>query len=335
LKNAPHVPARDLLIEHFRNFDQFPASALLPELIVVQFGDWQSALRCHPGYKARDTVQALIRLKTLLVQSVTDMHQHYDTLQERERARQCAGNLERERASDLVLKELIAFTALGSALVATARRHKSSRPEIADEIEKSMQAFFAPPISHFVKCLRTNHQHIRVHPTNWEILVKFGPSGGITARFYMEKDEILQTGEDWDKEALGFLEQREKLDPYEIAAEYLRVAITFVDEIAKLNNETPSAAVEHLSAVERQHDGWSARQQFKAMLQPFQKRTDFDPYSYLPKFFSEDEIRIIYSFPNGSKAQVDQMILIKDRWGMCDSELREMFYRFFRATSEK
>lgn len=317
------------LIECFKNFDSFPPASIINKILSIELSHWHRTLRCHPGYQPRDTLQALIRLKKLMVQTVVEMHQHYDAFQERERANEKADGRERERVSDLVLKELITFTALGSALVATVRRHKSSRPEIAEDVEKSMQIFFAPPVSHFLKSLRNNHQHIRLHPTHWEITTEFGPPRKVSASFFLLTEELLQTGEDWDAEAQSFLEKHEKLDPYKIAAEYTRAAVALVDKIEEFNTTAPSAAVEHLNDVERTRDGWTTGQMYKVMLQPFQKRTDFDPYSYLPRNFSEDELRIIYSFPNRSKAQVDQMILLKDKWRMCDDELRQMFYRFF------
>lgn len=153
----------------------------------------------------------------------------------------------------------------------------------------------------------------------------------MTARFFLIAEELLQTGEDWDLEAKNYLDAHKKIDPHEVAAEYARAAVILVDGIEKLNNTTPSAAVEHLKEVERKRDGWAARQMYKVMLQPFENRTDFDPYAFLPKFFSNDEIRIIAKFPKHSKSQIDQMILMKDKWDMCDDELREKFYGFFRV----
>jgi hypothetical protein len=328
------IKAQDELINCFNNFDRFPADTILEKILSIELEHWHQTLRCHPGYKARDTLQALIRLKKLVVQTVIEMHQHYDAFQEAERANEEVDERERERVSDLVLKELITFVALGSALVATARRHKSSRPDIADAVEEAMQRFFSPQISHFVKCLRNNHQHIRFHPTHWEVTKKLTSPPEATARFFLIADELLQTGEDWDSEAKNYLQDHKKIDPYEIAAEYARASVILVDELEKLNVATPSAAVEHLKDVERKRDGWAACQTYKIMLQPFEKRTDFDPYSYLPKIFSEDELRIIAAFPRHSESQVDQMILMKDKWGMCDDELRNMFYRFFRVKGD-
>lgn len=136
--------AQNELVNCFKEFDRFPADAILQRILSVKLEHWHQTLRHHPGYKIRDTLQALIRLKKLMVQTVIEMHQHYDAFQESERANEKVDDKERERVSDLVLKELITFVALGSALVATARRHKSSRPDIADEIDNAMQLFLHP-----------------------------------------------------------------------------------------------------------------------------------------------------------------------------------------------
>jgi hypothetical protein len=336
MQEKRQIDSRNRIVEYFHKFESFPPEQIQNQLLQVQFRHWQFALRQHPGYKIRDTLQALLRIKALLVQTIVQMHSHYDSFQELERiGKKHIDNHERDRIGDLVLRELLCFSALGLALVTTARRHESSRLELSDRIRAALETFFAKPVSHFVKCLRNNYQHVRLHPTQWEISTVFEPSRRLSARFFLDAAELLETGERWDLVTREFLGRDRRLDPHEIASDYTSGAIELVNTIEELNTNNPSPAVQHLNEVERRHDGWAACQQYKILLQPFEKRFDFDPYPFLPRFFSDDELRIIRSFPTHSQAQVDQMILIKDKWNMCDAELRNKLYKLFGVGQEQ
>jgi hypothetical protein len=323
-----NAEVRDRVIDYFERFEKFPPESILDDLIKVQFGHWQHAVRRHPGYKARDTLNTLVRIKSLLVKSVVEMHQHYDELQH-ERISQNLDDHEREHIANQVLKELVCFVSLESSLVAIARRHKSSRPDIESEIEIRLQRFYEPPVCHFVKCLRNNHLHMRLHPTYWEISMAFSPRRELNVRFFLNTAELLQTGDDWDESARAYLATGERLDPHEVASDCAQHAIELVNALVALNEEKPSLAVRHLNEVERLHDGWGARQMYGLVLQTVENRADFDPYPHLPKFFSESELRIIHSLPKNSRQQVDQMILLKDRWRICDDTFRKRVYKLF------
>jgi hypothetical protein len=56
-----------------------------------------------------------------------------------------------------------------------------------------------------------------------------------------------------------------------------------------------------------------------------------DPYEYLPKHLTSEQLQKIETLPHRSPEQVDYIISCVDRDGLCDEHLRELVYRFFKV----
>jgi len=54
-----------------------------------------------------------------------------------------------------------------------------------------------------------------------------------------------------------------------------------------------------------------------------------DPYMYLGRYLSNNEIEEILSLPFRSKRQVDRIVEIVDEYGACNEELRKAVYELF------
>ena len=54
-----------------------------------------------------------------------------------------------------------------------------------------------------------------------------------------------------------------------------------------------------------------------------------NPYEYLDKWFTEDELKNIYSFDDHTKEQLEYMISLRDPFGFCDRHTREELYKLF------
>lgn len=54
-----------------------------------------------------------------------------------------------------------------------------------------------------------------------------------------------------------------------------------------------------------------------------------DPYAYLPKYLTPQELEDVRSLPHRSIVQVDRIIEIVDEYGACNDEVRDMAYKAF------
>jgi hypothetical protein len=56
-----------------------------------------------------------------------------------------------------------------------------------------------------------------------------------------------------------------------------------------------------------------------------------DPYDYLERYFSTEEIERIQVLPERSRQQVDLMISLLDEFDACDDDFRQSLYEAFRV----
>lgn len=54
-----------------------------------------------------------------------------------------------------------------------------------------------------------------------------------------------------------------------------------------------------------------------------------NPYEYLPQWFTEEELKNIYSFDDHTREQLEYIISLRDPFGFCDRHTREELYKLF------
>jgi hypothetical protein len=59
-----------------------------------------------------------------------------------------------------------------------------------------------------------------------------------------------------------------------------------------------------------------------------------DPYEHLPKHLTGEQLTKALELPQRSKGQVDYIISCVDRDSVCDEELRQLVYRFFKVAEQ-
>ena len=55
----------------------------------------------------------------------------------------------------------------------------------------------------------------------------------------------------------------------------------------------------------------------------------FDPYPYLNRYLTEDEVKEVLQLPLRSQVQIDYIIALIDEHGACDDALRKQIYSLF------
>jgi hypothetical protein len=56
-----------------------------------------------------------------------------------------------------------------------------------------------------------------------------------------------------------------------------------------------------------------------------------DPYMYLDRYLTKQELEEVLSLPPRSKEQVDRIIQLIDEYGACTEEIRKRVYEFFNV----
>ncbi|HET7832693.1 MAG TPA: hypothetical protein VFK88_06990, partial [Gallionella sp.] len=56
-----------------------------------------------------------------------------------------------------------------------------------------------------------------------------------------------------------------------------------------------------------------------------------NPYTYLDRYLTEEELNEVNALPYGSGRQIDRIIELVDEYEACDDELRQIIYKAFGA----
>ncbi len=58
-----------------------------------------------------------------------------------------------------------------------------------------------------------------------------------------------------------------------------------------------------------------------------------NPFDYLDRYLTADELKEVCRLPKGSEVQVDKVIDFMDSEGACDDDLRNLAYQLFRRAN--
>ena len=93
--------------------------------------------------------------------------------------------------------------------------------------------------------------------------------------------------------------------------------------------EISSEDLREYLTCKRTYNAVNARSMWNLLLTQIFPQKKIDPYMYLDKYLSNNEIEEVLSRPFRSKLQVDRIIEFVDEYGCCDEELRNTAYRLF------
>jgi hypothetical protein len=87
--------------------------------------------------------------------------------------------------------------------------------------------------------------------------------------------------------------------------------------------------LEEYLTCKRMYNAVNTQSMWNRLLTQLFPQKKIDPYMYLDRYLSNDEIEEILSLPFRSRLQVDRIIQHVDEYGCCDEELRSATYRLF------
>lgn len=228
-------------------------------------------------------------------------------------------------------KEVMAFCSASIGMVDTIRRISKRRQDIAPAIDKLIDMHFSDNLSGFIKDLRNNLAHGSVIVPGWLITTdKEGSTGSMT----LAADELLELG-DWKSKGKKFIEGSEqgKIDVRKAVAKYHEKIQSFASSMNDIFSTNITPEENDYYNIEDQYRKWGARQSIKILVQQIGKERN--PYLYLHKHFTREEVREILRIPNHSKEQVEYIISLRSVNIDCDDELRSSLYTLFNVKSSK
>lgn len=233
--------------------------------------------------------------------------------------------------SDPVQKDMMAFCSAAHGCIDTVRRLKSCRPDIAPNMDTAITAHFSGDVFEFIKCLRKNLSHGFVVIPNWTLTKgREGDSGSMV----FNADEILAFGE-WSAGAKSYINSAKdgRLNIGPAIDVYHQALIKFRQTVSDIFARNVTEFERDYYNIEDSYKRVTNAQWQKVLVSQVGKSKN--PYDFLHRFFTPEQVREIRRRPDHSKEQVEFIISLRQVETACDDELRKKLYELFGVKEEE
>lgn len=227
-----------------------------------------------------------------------------------------------------IQRGIFSATMAAMALVDHTRIFSNDFP--VEHYQKRVNEGFAEnPLHKFIQCLRDYTAHVRIAKSNW---VTKRDKEGRSVFFHFSTTD-LNKWDGWDALSRTYIESNpEGINIEQLFQDYSKKVKFFHDWFRCRVWEKSSEDLREYLACKRTYNAVNAGSMWHLLLKQTFPQKKIDPYIYLDKYLSDNEIEEILSLPFRSKSQVDRIIEIVDEYGCCDEELRNAAYTLFGVT---
>jgi hypothetical protein len=178
----------------------------------------------------------------------------------------------------------------------------------------------------FIQALRDYVVHRRMVEANW--LVSWSAEGR-NCQFLLNQDELL-SWDKWDALSGAFIKRHPKgIDVEGLFKNYRDRVESFHGWFREALCAAAEPDLSEYRRYQQMLDRFSAKAEYRVLLEQVVIPKGLDPYDYLDRFLTEDEMDEVLRLRLRSRRQVDRIIEIVDEYGACDAELRKTVYKVF------
>lgn len=304
----------------------------LSKLVWLGHKDWVIVTHHHPGREIDELETSLRNMVDVFVRCWVDLSRHLDQFTTSAAHKDFMGRPKRSELREIqtgVRKELFAISTASKALVDLSRRltRKVSIPGWRDRIS---QDFSSDPTHHLVLQLRNTLTHGWFVPANW--LIRRSPEGE-SATFTLSRSEMLRSG-DFSGVARDYLlAVKENIDVRKLFEPYVAKVRSLYSWLwENLEDHLDPAVIEFRHCASQRQKN-SVRTSWNLILQAVSNQ-EIDPYDYLEKYLTADELAEVLKLPHRSIQQVDKILSILDEYNACDDDLRKKIFHLFNVSSQ-
>jgi hypothetical protein len=301
------------------------ANSVRSAIVLLGPGDQERVLQQHPGYRINTKVESLWSMLAVFNRVTSDVLARLDEFEFFSKTQDLFKRHSKpvlRRHEVAVNKELVAFAAAASALVALSRRVLSSVP-VEGFNSKRMEMFDADEHA-FIVDLRNVLLHESFSEATWQITRDFVNRE--------ERSDFVLAGN-----TLGLMKGSARQFVARSGGKVLlRLLISqYAAKVGEfyrwLRDEVelhrPLALTDYLSLLKACR-ARGARLNYRMLLSVAVER-GLDPYAYLNRYLDPVQMDAVSTFPPRSRDQADFIIQAVDEFGACDEELRDLVYRLF------
>ena len=233
-----------------------------------------------------------------------------------------------ERLEVRIQRGIFSATMAAMALVDHTRIFSTHFP-VEHYQERVNESFAENTLHKFVQGLRNFTSHVRIAKSNW--VTTWEKEGRSVFFLFSVKD--LNKWDGWDALSRTYIESNpEGINVEQLFDNYSKKVKSFHDWFRSRIWERSAEDLKEYLTRKRTYNAVNARSMWNVLLTQAFTQKKIDPYMYLDKYLSDNEIEEILSLPFRSKLQVDRIIELIDEYRCCDEELRNAAYRLFGVT---
>lgn len=226
-----------------------------------------------------------------------------------------------------VKRKLFYTTTSVMALVEVSRVFEKKYP-VAGFTDELVSCFSTPGLHKFLQDLRNYNSHWRIAEANWRIDYDFEKGSRVT-RFVVIRDNLLAWGR-WTSEARAFIESSDNyIDVGAALAEYAKQVKAFYEWHKGVVLINYAETLTRYFDYKRTHDGLNRRMSWNAILGHVPQ--GLNPFQYLARYLTTEQIEKIMSFELGSEAQIQALISTLDMEKFCDAQLMDKVRKLFQS----
>lgn len=301
---------------------------LLRKAYFRNFISTRKAIQEHPGFFAHQVLSELKISLEMFSDCVNDLLNSVEQF----RSQSCNPEFWRRPAKFLlqqreraVRKGLFTAAISAMALVDHSRRITECKIHVPGYEEKKNEMFREDEKHNFIQGLRDFVAHRHIVQPNW--IIQYSAKGRRTN--FILSQEILLSWKKWNKHDRQFIERHPKgIDVEELFLSYRHK----VEHFHNWFHEKIEQITYHELSEYRKYDymlkQFATKSLWNIILNQVVKGR-LDPYTYLDRYLTKQELDEVFTLPKRSQKQVDRIIEILDEYGACDDELRESIYSAF------
>ncbi len=292
----------------------------------------KEAINEHPGYFINREIEATELSLDFFLSAVSELMSSIDGFKKRSAEANFWTRPKRHLEMQLMFainKALFSVTISAMALVDRCRVLTLKYPVPAYD-ERVEQCFDRNEEHQFVQGLRNYMAHVRIAESNWQTI---WDEKGRRVNFLLRQKELFE-GDKWNSLAKSFIEKYpDGIDVETLLGHYRDHVAEFHFWFHEALRNEYGDIVDEYKRYRNVVDGISANTVYSLLLQQVITQK-LDPYMYLDKYLSPDEIETVLALPNNSKEQVDNIIALLEECNSCDDSLRQLAYRAFKVDQE-
>jgi hypothetical protein len=227
-------------------------------------------------------------------------------------------------------KEVFTYAAATEALVQGYRHATSCSPALASRYDKIRGEHLDGDLARFFKALRNSNSHIEIVEASPHYTIRSDFSEGsssVQSGLSFNRHAILN-GEKGSQRSKEIASTEKRLDVMDLVAKHFTMATKIYSRFCAHAGVHADIGLRDLNRIKVARKSISLRMSLGLLLQVAIPKK-LDPYEYLSRWFTSEELDRAYCLPDRTQAQVDYLISLRDPLGLCDGRTRSRLYELF------